>query len=108
MHAALLEPHHDAWLDGERHRRLSRRNVDAQAVASSTTPARGSLVAVGTPDKRIVFTSDEASPQAGDWLPLPTSGRFQLRLRLYDTPIATQAGETRPESLPRIERLDCP
>lgn len=47
-------------------------------------------------------------PQAGDWLPLPTSGRFQLRLRLYDTPIATQAGETRPESLPRIERLDCP
>jgi hypothetical protein len=46
-------------------------------------------------------------PQAGNWLPLPTSGRFQLRLRLYDTPIATQAGETRPESLPRIRRLDC-
>jgi hypothetical protein len=47
-------------------------------------------------------------PQAGNWLPLPTSGRFQFRLRLYDTPIATQAGETRPESLPRIERIDCP
>ncbi|KRE17924.1 hypothetical protein ASE63_01655 [Bosea sp. Root381] len=46
-------------------------------------------------------------PQAGNWLPLPTSGRLQLRLRLYDTPIATQAGETRPESLPRIQRLDC-
>jgi hypothetical protein len=49
-----------------------------------------------------------AWPQAGDWLPLPTSGRFQFRLRLYDTPIATQAGETRPESLPRIERIECP
>lgn len=47
-------------------------------------------------------------PQAGNWLPLPSSGRFQFRLRLYDTPIATQAGETRPESLPRIERIDCP
>jgi hypothetical protein len=49
-----------------------------------------------------------AWPQAGDWLPLPTSGRFQFRLRLYDTPIATQAGETRAESLPRIQRIACP
>ena len=45
---------------------------------------------------------------AADWLPLPTSGRFQFRLRLYDTPIATQAGETRAESLPRIQRIACP
>jgi hypothetical protein len=37
-------------------------------VASSTTPARGSLVAVGTAEKKIVFTSDEAAPAAGDWL----------------------------------------
>lgn len=49
-----------------------------------------------------------ATPQTGNWLPLPTSGRFQFRLRLYDTPIATQAAETRAESLPRIERVDCP
>ncbi|WP_054143997.1 DUF1214 domain-containing protein [Bosea sp. AAP35] len=47
-------------------------------------------------------------PQAGNWLPLPASGRLQFRLRLYDTAIATQAGETRPESLPRITRIDCP
>ncbi|MDP3256511.1 MAG: DUF1214 domain-containing protein [Bosea sp. (in: a-proteobacteria)] len=46
-------------------------------------------------------------PQPGDWLPLPASGRFQFRLRLYDTPIAAQAGETRAESLPRIARMDC-
>ena len=43
----------------------------------------------------------------GDWLPLPTSGRFQFRLRLYDTPISSHAGELRPEALPRISRVDC-
>lgn len=54
---------------------------------------------------RIVAAS---SPQTGNWLPLPASGRFQFRLRLYDTPVATQAGETKAESLPRIGRIDCP
>ena len=44
------------------------------AVASSTNPARGSLIAVGTPDKKIVFTSNEAAPQAGDWLGLRYGG----------------------------------
>ena len=37
---------------------------------SSTSPAHGSLIAVGTPDKPIVFTSDAATPAAGDWLGL--------------------------------------
>lgn len=40
------------------------------AVASGTNPARGSLVAVGTVEKPIVFTSDEAAPAPGDWLGL--------------------------------------
>ncbi|HSO31039.1 MAG TPA: hypothetical protein VLT33_00950 [Labilithrix sp.] len=40
------------------------------AVASGTSPARGSLIAVGTADKPIIFTSNEASPAAGDWLGL--------------------------------------
>jgi len=48
-----------------------------------------------------------AEPQAGNWLPLPGSGRFQFRLRLYDTPISSQAGELRPAILPAITRLDC-
>jgi hypothetical protein len=47
------------------------------------------------------------TPEAGNWLPLPAAGRFQLRLRLYDTPISSHAAELRPEALPRITRLDC-
>lgn len=53
---------------------------------------------------RIAAASE---PQTGSWLPLPDSGRFQLRLRLYDTPISGQAGELRAEVLPRIRRIDC-
>lgn len=48
-----------------------------------------------------------ADPQAGNWLPSPDNGAFQLRLRLYDTPISSQAGELRPGALPHITRLDC-
>lgn len=48
-----------------------------------------------------------ATAQAGNWLPLPSSGAFQFRLRLYDTPISSQAGELKPEVLPAISRIDC-
>jgi hypothetical protein len=47
------------------------------------------------------------TPEAGNWLPLPPGGRFQIRLRLYDTPISSHAGELRPQALPRIARVDC-
>lgn len=36
-------------------------------AAQNTMPATGALVAVGTPDKKITFTSAEAAPAAGDW-----------------------------------------
>ena len=49
------------------------------AFATTTDPARGSLVAVGTPDRKITFTSDEAAPAAGDW----------IGLRFGDVPTAT-------------------
>lgn len=53
---------------------------------------------------RIVAASD---PQTGNWLPLPGSGRFQLRLRLYDTPVSSQAGELRQDALPALTRMNC-
>ncbi len=49
------------------------------AVATSANPARGSLVAVGTVAKPIVFTSGEPTLAAGDW----------LGLSFGDTPTAT-------------------
>ena len=38
------------------------------SFATSTTPATAALIAVGTEDKPIIFTSWEAGPAAGDWL----------------------------------------
>jgi hypothetical protein len=35
---------------------------------SGTNPATGALIAIGTAEKPIVFTSAEAAPAAGDWL----------------------------------------
>jgi hypothetical protein len=35
---------------------------------STDQPARGALRAIGTADRPIVFTSNEATPAAGDWL----------------------------------------
>lgn len=37
-------------------------------VATGTTPARAALVAAGTAEAPIVFTSAEATPAPGDWL----------------------------------------
>jgi hypothetical protein len=50
--------------------RFKKGGVLKVAVATSTNPARGSLVAAGTAGRPIVFTSDEATPAAGDWLGL--------------------------------------
>ena len=77
-------------------------------------PAVPALERIGFTDSEIVRPEDgglaiiaAATPEAGNWLPLPASGRFQFRLRLYDTPISSQTGETRAANLPRITRLDC-
>ena len=98
-------------------------------LSGTTPPARGWTIGItdgeGLPFRLAIerrsFTDSEivrpedgrmlivaaATPEAGNWLPLPASGRFQIRLRLYDTPISTQTGETRATNLPRIARLDC-
>ena len=77
-------------------------------------PFRLPLERTGFTDSEIVRPEDgglaiiaAATPEAGNWLPVPASGRFQFRLRLYDTPISSQTGETRATNLPRVTRLDC-
>ncbi|SIQ04944.1 MULTISPECIES: DUF1214 domain-containing protein [unclassified Bosea (in: a-proteobacteria)] len=83
--------------------------TDASGASFSPVLARA-----GFSDAELVRGEDgaisivaAASPQAGNWLPLPLHGRFQLRLRLYDTPISSQTGETQAANLPRITRVDC-
>ncbi len=77
-------------------------------------PFRLPLARTSFTDSEIVRPEDgslsiiaAATPEAGNWLPLPASGGFQIRLRLYDTPISSQTGETRVANLPRIARIDC-
>ncbi|WP_038361112.1 DUF1214 domain-containing protein [Bosea sp. UNC402CLCol] len=98
-------------------------------VSGTIPPSRGWTLGVTDgagrpfhlPLERVSFTDSEivrgedgglsitaaAAAQAGNWLPLPAGGRFQLRLRLYDTPVSSQTGETRAANLPRITRIDC-
>lgn len=83
--------------------------TDGDGAPFSQPPARESVS-----DAEIVRGEDgalavvaAATPQAGNWLPLPPRGLFQLRLRLYDTPISSQTGETQAANLPRIARIDC-
>lgn len=48
--------------------RFKKGGVFHVAVFQSEFPAKAALIAAGTPDEPIVFTSAEAAPAAGDWL----------------------------------------
>jgi hypothetical protein len=50
--------------------------------AQNTLPATGALVAVGTADRPIVFTSDEAAPLPGDWQGIHFNGLVAPATRL--------------------------
>jgi hypothetical protein len=137
MRAYLARGVHLPLGSGEGLELIAERDDDGQMLdghcryrlSGTTPPARGWTIGItdgeGLPFRlaleRRSFTDSEivrpedgrmlivaaATPEAGNWLPLPASGRFQIRLRLYDTPISTQTGETRATNLPRIARLDC-
>jgi hypothetical protein len=52
-----------------------------------------------------VLLSREAMP--GNWLRLPAEGRFNLILRLFDTPVAAGSAALEASAMPAIERLEC-
>jgi hypothetical protein len=94
--------------------RSGSREIDPYMRAYLARGVRLPLERTSFTDSEIVRPEDgglaiiaAATPEAGNWLPLPASGRFQIRLRLYDTPISSQTGETRATNLPRIARVDC-
>lgn len=47
--------------------RFNKKGVMQVQVGGGTDPARGALIAAGTADRPIVFTSGTAAPAAGDW-----------------------------------------
>ncbi|WP_372423081.1 DUF1214 domain-containing protein [Salinarimonas chemoclinalis] len=48
------------------------------------------------------------SPRPGNWLQLPGAGRFQVVLRLYDSPVSGALGWLDDGAMPRIVRVSCP
>lgn len=60
---------------------------------SAEEPASGALVAQGTEDAPILFTSAEESPAAGDWLGLVFGGELDPQTRLDNVQVEYAGGE---------------
>ncbi len=46
------------------------------------------------------------SPNSGNWIPIRGTGKMKLVIRLYDTPITSNSGITKP-LMPRIKLIGC-
>ncbi len=62
--------------------------------ASGTSPARGALIAVGTAGKKIVFTSDQPVPHAGDWLGIGFGGTVDPQSTMQNARVEFAGGAT--------------
>lgn len=65
-------------------------NVDAYTTSESAT---GTLRAIGTADKPIVFTSDSATPAPGDWVGITFKGTPSPNNRIEHATIAYAGGD---------------
>ncbi|MBX3189689.1 MAG: hypothetical protein KF819_21875 [Labilithrix sp.] len=66
-------------------------NVEAYTTSESAT---GTLRAIGTPDKAIVFTSDAATPAPGDWVGITFKGTPSPNNRIEHATIAYAGGDS--------------
>lgn len=102
----------------------------AYQVAGFVPPTRYWTIAAETPSGALIanpagrhgFTSGEIvrgpdgsfaisvapTARAGNWLPVPARERFDLVLRLYDTPISGTSTVIDTARMPTITRLGCP
>jgi hypothetical protein len=64
--------------------------------ASGNAAARGALIAIGgsAPSQKIVFTSDQASPMAGDWLGVVFGGAVDSRTVMQNARVEYAGGTT--------------
>jgi hypothetical protein len=58
------------------------------------------------PDGSFVVTV-APSARPGNWLPVPATGRFDLVLRLYDTPISGASAVIDPARMPAVAQVAC-
>ncbi len=83
--------------------------VDAEGTPIGSTQMRhgftSSEIVRNGPSAFAIILSQQA--RAGHWLPLTGEGRFQLMLRLYDTPLSSNASALRAADMPSIERVNC-
>ena len=62
--------------------------------SGGTTAAQGALIAIGTPTQKIVFTSDQALPLAGDWLGIVFGGAVDPRSEMQNARVEFAGGTT--------------
>jgi hypothetical protein len=100
--------------------RVSGRVPSARAWTLAVEDRRGRVM--DNPAHRYAVTSSEVvrngegrvtvavsrDAQPGNWLPVGDDSRFELVLRLYDTPVGGGAAALDPAAMPAILRTGCP
>jgi len=83
-------------------------------VDSQGFPVENAAARYGFRSSEIVRDADggfviavSASAHSGNWLPIGSTDRFALALRLYDSPVSASAGAIEKSAMPRVARDSC-